>query len=412
MEFPKILLLSKKALNERPLYDWLEESSKSVILVTTEDAFKGLPNTVKTKFLATEIVDDYYSWEVELLAESLCRMHNIEYIVSSSEDDTIRAARIREHMGMSGQSMNSAMAYRDKLIMKQICSEAKINVPKFAPVDSLADLLSFVEKQRFPVVVKPRLSAGSVGVHILNNMCDLKKFIATGVLSVVPDSSGIWLVEEYIQAEFYHVDGLMEKGKILHCWPSQYSSGNLESARNSSPIYTMLIDEVDPAYTQLRTLAEQVIDAFPETSFPTSFHLEAWITDKGTIFCEVASRTSGGTVAQDYFEAFGIHLSKENIRGQARRTLTIIEQPDKPKHYVGSIMIPPANGKLIPPESNCPIPEAVVTYAFDKEESYSGVENAGESVVTITVSAQNACEVKKKLQESVAWWKGEARWII
>lgn len=412
MNFQRVLILSRKPLNERRLYEWLEESSKSVVLITTHDALLESPIIPNKEFLATGVVEDYYSWSVELVAESHGHLHNIDLIASSSEDDVLRAARVRERLGLPGQSISSAVAFRDKLIMKQYCSTAGVSVPRFAAIDSAINLLTFAEEQGFPIVVKPRYGAGSDGVQILTNMNELKIFAASGVLSAVPDTSGRWMAETYVQGEFYHIDGVMEAGKILHCWPSHYSSGNLETAKNSTLLWSIMVGADDPIHSKLNTFAQQVITTLPATLFPTSFHLEAWITNDGPIFCEVASRTGGGPIARSYFEAFGIHLSKESLRGQAGRSLELTAQPSSPKRYTGWLLVPPGHGRFVPPSRNCPVPESTITYNLEPGTYCSGAQNLGDSAATVIVAAESAQEVMNRVQDVLKWWQSESRWVV
>lgn len=84
-----------------------------------------------------------------------------------AEEDLIRAARIRQSLGISfGQNEESALLYRsvitflkhfrplrDKIKMKNKLMEAGIKVPQCAPVESASDVVSFCEKHGFDVQI-------------------------------------------------------------------------------------------------------------------------------------------------------------------------------------------------------------------------------------------------------------------
>ena len=79
-------------------------------------------------------------------------------VVVLSENDLIRGARIRKLLGIqTGQTVENALRYRDKVLMKDILREGWVAVPECSPVESAADLITFTRLHGFPVVVKPRL---------------------------------------------------------------------------------------------------------------------------------------------------------------------------------------------------------------------------------------------------------------
>ncbi|MFJ7730732.1 hypothetical protein ACIQXF_02435 [Lysinibacillus sp. NPDC097231] len=136
------------------------------------------------------------------------------------------------------------------------------------------------------------------------------------------------------------------------------------------------------------------------------------MTNDGPIFCEVASRTGGGPIAHCYFEAFGIHLSKENIRGQAGRSLELTVQPSRPKRYIGWLLVPPGHGRFVPPSGSCPVPGVTITYDLEAGTNCSGARHLGDSAATVIVSAESAQEVTRRVQDALEWWEGESQWVI
>jgi phosphoribosylaminoimidazole carboxylase (NCAIR synthetase) len=46
----------------------------------------------------------------------------------------------------TGQTIESALRYRDKVIMKEVLLEAGIRVPVFSAVESAQDIIEFYEK--------------------------------------------------------------------------------------------------------------------------------------------------------------------------------------------------------------------------------------------------------------------------
>jgi len=60
---------------------------------------------------------------VEYLALKLFDVYHFTHVIYQAEQDIIRAARIREELGLPGQSVVSANCFRDKCVMKQMLNE-------------------------------------------------------------------------------------------------------------------------------------------------------------------------------------------------------------------------------------------------------------------------------------------------
>jgi len=111
--------------------------------------------------------DDNALVEAEIFA--LHAATPIANIVSVGEAAILRAARLREALGVPVQSVASALAYRDKVDMKQRVARAGVRVPRYRAVDAPSDLLAFVRDVGYPVVLKPRSGAGGVDTVVLRD---------------------------------------------------------------------------------------------------------------------------------------------------------------------------------------------------------------------------------------------------
>ncbi len=405
-----ILLLSRKALRDRPLWDWLDDTATRVVLVTTPAAVADVPDAA-ARFRECVLVDDYQSWWTEWTAERSAARHDVGLVASSSEDDVLRAARLRERLGLPGQSVASALALRDKYVMKRQARASGLAVPEFAAVDAPGDLLDFVATHGYPVVVKPRRGAASVGVRRLRDGADLDVFLRGGDLPAAPERRDEWLVETYVDATMYHVDGVMAGGVLLHSWPSRYGSGNAEALWSAAVITSTLLAPDDPVTPVLQQFAARVARALPAGPMPTSFHLEAWVDADGPpILCEIASRTGGGPIAATYRAAFGPHLSRESLRGQAGQSLRLTRQPDGPDRIRGWAVFPPGHGSFAPPRTPCPVPDVDLVLELPAGASAAGPTYAGEPAATATFSAPDARAAADRRDELLAWWHDEVAW--
>lgn len=406
---PKVLLLSRQPLAKRPLQDWLDDTS-SVVLFTTPKAVAGSEAELAEHFPRHRLVEDYHGWSALRAAESAARAHGVDLVASTSEHDVLRAARLRERLGLPGQGVASALAHRDKVVMKRFAVEAGVPVPAFAAIDDPLDLLDFVDAQGFPVVVKPRDGAGASGVSVLSSMGDLDEFL--GRHGDVPHLPGQWMAESFVRGDFFHVDGVMVDGRIVHGWPSQYNGGVAERVRDSTCLSSVLLAPEDPRNTLLMGLTADVIAALPRCEEPLVFHLEAWIRADGEpVFCEIASRSGGALVAETYERAFGVHLAKEGLRVQCGDDLTLTEQPAAPRSAYGWILVPPGHGKLVGPAEPCPIPGVEIVTQLAAGTERDGLAHATDAAVGATVFGDTPDQVDKRMTQLVDWWRLNTSWV-
>jgi biotin carboxylase len=407
----KILLLSRQPLATRPVHRWLDNAAGSVILLTTADALVGAERVAKEQFLDFHLVDEYFASDTEQAAAAIARQHVVGLIASTSEDDVLRAARLRGRLGLFGQSVDSATAYRDKLVMKGLVAGAGLAVPTFAALERPADLSTFVQVVGLPVVVKPRLGSGSVGVTIVRTPDQLAELLRDGRWND-PTSAGSWMVERFVDAPFFHVDGVMAAGRVIHCWPGRYSGGNEEAFRANDMLSSRLLDPADPQRRILQEFAGAVVRTLPPTPTPSSFHLEAWLPASGRpVLCEIACRTGGGPIAPTYERAFGVEPTRESLRGQCGQDLTLDHQPDAPRAHLGWVMFPPGQGRFAPPTDPCPVPGVDITLRMAAGASAEGMHDAGHSAAFAIVEGTSAAQVNRRIAELRHWWRNGCRWL-
>ncbi|GFN09855.1 hypothetical protein Smic_84110 [Streptomyces microflavus] len=339
---PTVLLLSRQPLTARPLQQWLDHPQDAV-LITTPKAVDGAEEVLAASFPRHRLVDDYHGWATEELAEAAARAYGVSLVASTSESDVLRAARLRARLGLPGQDVASAIAYRDKVVMKECAQAAGVRVPAFAAVDSPQDLLDFVDTNGLPVVVKPRAGAGAEGVAFLREPADITDFFARERGSAVPYLPGQWMVESLAHGDFHHVDGIMQDGRVVHSWPARYTGGLAERVRENLHTGSILLAPDEATTHTLQRMTADVIAALPPAPHPLAFHLEAWVGPDGIpVLCEIASRAGGSLIGDQYIRAFGVHLAREGLRAQCGLPLTLTTQPAAPSRSVGHVLLPPA----------------------------------------------------------------------
>ena len=110
------------------------------------------------------------SGKFELEVCDLFKKKPFKRIIIYHEYDLLRAAKLRDFFGLEGQNYASALAFRDKVLMKETLANAGIKVPSFMKVGSPIDVLEFIYKHGFPVVIKPIFGTGAKEHSLLKTM--------------------------------------------------------------------------------------------------------------------------------------------------------------------------------------------------------------------------------------------------
>ncbi|MEI6882491.1 MAG: ATP-grasp domain-containing protein [Bacteroidota bacterium] len=313
---------------------------KSTALIHTEKI---------AKYGRVIVVDDYYnSGEVTLAAIKCFKDTPYTALIALSESDILRAGAIRDYLHIKCQSLKSAKAFRDKILMKNILESNGIKTAPFKLLKNEIDLIYFIQDKGYPVIVKPRKAYGAVETYVLKNKNDLEKLLKTkGVFDEFQSEK--YLVESFISGSMYHIDGLVYDNEIVFICPNEYTSTCLEMDKKES-LYrkgysaSYILPQDSSVAKELIFLTKRVLDALP-TPKSTAFFLEVFRKENGElIVCEIASRVGGHPNPHVLWNAFAIDLKEEFIRVQAGFSPSF-SWKEKPK-YLGSIALGTTKGKF------------------------------------------------------------------
>ncbi|MFJ2826912.1 acetyl-CoA carboxylase biotin carboxylase subunit family protein [Streptomyces sp. NPDC087263] len=334
---------------------------------------------------------------VEKTALRLAREFAVEAVFARAEADIIRAAQLRD---LPGQRTHSAVAFRDKIVMKDHLVGGPVDIPAYQRIDSAYTALAFIAEHGYPVVIKPVSESGSLGAAVIRDEPDLDAYLA----GPWPGTSEI---EVFVPGQMYHVDGLVAGGEVVFAHPFRYLNDCL-SFRDNDWVATLPLTAQEPAYDRLVKAAHAILAELP-TPEHTAFHAEFWITpDDRTVFCEVASRTGGGMISAMVRHAFGIDLDKEWLYAECGLPSTLPAPSYRP---AGALCIPPQHGVLEHlPAGNEPqcVREVMVTGSPGQE--FRGGVKSGLFLAGYIVDGDTEQEVAARLEHVAEWFSGEARW--
>ncbi|GGU65448.1 ATP-grasp domain-containing protein [Streptomyces lavendofoliae] len=391
-----VLVFAKTPYSKTPYDQWLAGTGiEPVILTTTEFApgYAHLP--------LVHAFDDYDTNQlVEKTALRLAREHVVEAVFARAEADVVRAAQLRQLLGLPGQHTASALAFRDKVVMKDHLAGGAVEVPEYRLLDSAYTAVEFVAEHGYPVVIKPVSESGSLGARVIRDEGDLDAYLAR-------PWRGTSQIETFVEGRMYHVDGLVVDGEVVFVHPFQYVNDCL-SFRDDDWVGCLPLSPRDASYDRLVKAVGSVLDELP-TPPHTAFHAELWITpDDRIVFCEIASRTGGGMISAMVRHAFGIDLDKEWLYAECGLPSTLGEPGYRP---AGCLNIPPSTGVLEHlPTGGEPDCVREVSYTGRIGQEFHGGVKSGLYLAGYVVDGDTEDEVAANMQAVAAWYAAEVRW--
>jgi hypothetical protein len=320
-------------------------------------------------------------------------------IVAHGEYDLIRAARLRARLGLPGQSVASAVAYRDKVRMKQLVRVQGVRTANFRVVESALDLKEAARIWGYPIVIKPIDGGGSRNVTVVRGPSALDALLAAGC----PSNA---MVEQFVPGDMYHVDGLARAGEIVFSCVSRYLNGCL-SFQEGLSLGSTLIDPSSELSDRMKAELARAVHALPILPVLT-FHAEFFLTpDNEIVFCEVAARTGGGRIVESVERAYGVNLNRTWVRWQCGLPEELRPHPFKPSGWL--LVSSPTNGRLVS------IPDRI---PFDWTVQYWPTKKPGDTIsralstsnvdglATMVVRGADPAMVEQRIRELDDWFLG------
>lgn len=391
-------------LNRLPAFltnypEWLKDLEEEVILFTHnkyKENYKGITYI--------EGFDNYLDNPlIELRAVELYNEKKFHTIIALDEVDIIRAARIREHLNLKGQRLENAYFYRNKLIMKQLLT-GKVSVPNYNHINSSLDIIEFIEKNDYPIVIKPIDGMGGINTFIIKSSNDLHY-----ILQEKNICNGDYMIESYVEGDMYSIDGLLVKGNLEFCSVTQYHNSVLVYKENVGHSIEILSPN-DDMYIKLSKFILKVLEASKNPDLMV-FHCEVFVNQKGEItFCEIASRLGGARIPELINQSYGINLEEVYCRLSCN---LYVDFPlnNQLKKYTGVYLVPKHIGKLVATIESFPFDwvteyQPYIKTGFISEASISSSDIFG-TVVFIAENKEQLAErleiIKEFTQKNIVW---------
>lgn len=331
------------------------------------------------------------------------KQFNLVGIFARAESDIIRVSELRKALNLPGQTIESALAYRNKVIMKNHLKNSNIILPKYCQIESVDTVRNFVKVNGYPVVIKPLSESGSSGVVIINNENMMNDYLNKTPLKEME-------IEEFIEGKMFHVDGLVLDGEIVFIQPYKYINSCL-AYRENNHIGGCTVSPSEKIYKDLVDTAKNIINTLPSPK-NMAFHTEIWQKNNGElVFCEIASRTGGATVSLSIEYSFNFNIDKIWFLAECNLISTFNEaMAYKPS---GWLAIPPLNGLLTHmPSNNEPNCVKISHYCGKAGERYYGGIKSGLFLAGYAIGGDTEKIIVQNISHTADWFSKESKWDL
>ncbi len=310
----KILILHRIPYHKIDYHRGIDHERHEVIYLGIESALATIPDDLRCERwlrlgeAATELE------AIEILKQ---KQVHVDRVISLSEYELMSAAIVRQAFDIPGASIEQTNLVRNKLVMKEAVEQAGLRVPKNMSLRAYQQQGS--ANWQGKTVLKPVDGASSENVLIFASLTEMDAALqqqTTGVTALDNGDWDDWDVEEFVEGDIIHIDGLTFDGELQLVVASKYIGTCLGFA-DGEPLGSVQID-TDACLRRwtAEILAAVQIDA-------GSFHLEAIQHGDELVFLEVANRVGGADVVDAVEQASGVHLPSAELQAYLGETPAI-----------------------------------------------------------------------------------------
>ena len=284
-----VLITKEKMLSE----DWPRESLDDLIAV---------PNDAGPALF------------IDLLA-FLARDRRIDRVVALEEFDVVTAALMREHLCLSGLSSSSAKVFRDKLSMGVYSERAGIKVPEFVQLLNHDEVKDYMERVPGPWVIKPRSDVSAIGIKKVDQSDEVWRAVEEmNTRDYLRERASYYVLARFIPGEVFHVDSLVNDGKVVFMGANQYGRPPMQVAHQGGSYISRTVARGSADERALFQVNKKLIKALGLERGATHAEFIKSDSDGQFYFLEIAARVGGAYIAEVLEAASGVNLWREWAR--------------------------------------------------------------------------------------------------
>lgn len=319
-------------------YEECRERGWRVTLVTNDallDEAWAWSSLSQIKAVAANAAPEEYVRAVTNIAGK----EKIDRIVGIDEFDVLTAAKAREHLQIEGLSGSYLLSFRDKLRMRNAACEADLPCPEYTSVFNAADVNDFLERVPAPWVVKPRTEVNAHGIRKCQTPDEVWQMLnELDGRETWRDHPSQFLLEQFIEGNVYHVDSVVENGRIAAVGVSGYGKPPFAVSHQGGVFTTSILPYESEERRELEKLNKQLLKAFGyERGIAHAEFLRSNETGKFYLL-EVAARVGGAYIADVLERASGFNLWREWAKLETATAENPYQAPQTRRDYAGIVL--------------------------------------------------------------------------
>lgn len=236
----------------------------------------------------------------------LARIEQIDRLVPLDDFDLEMAASLREHLRLPGMGETTTRYFRDKLAMRIQAREKGLDIPQFEHVLNHARVREFLQRIPAPWVLKPRLSAGAIGIKLVQ---DVRQFWE--LADALGDEQSYYLVEQYLPGRVFHVDSIVYEREIRFAIASGYGAPPLDVSHQGGVFTTQILERGTPFAQKLLAANQTVLQAMGLLRGVSHTEFILGRDDGKIYFLETSARVGGAHIAELIEAATGLNMWAE-----------------------------------------------------------------------------------------------------
>ena len=260
----------------------------------------------------------------------------INKIVGIDEFDVLTAAKVREHLQIEGMSGSFALRFRDKLRMRRMAHAAGLPCPRFTSTFNAREINDFLEQVPAPWIIKPRTEVNAFGIRKCETRDEVWQTLSHfDARNTWRDHPSQFLIEKFIEGRVFHVDSIIENGKVPASGVSRYGETPLKVSHGGGVFTTSILPYKSKERKELEKLNKKLLKAFGyERGVAHAEFLQCGETGKFYLL-EVAARVGGAYIADVLEYACGFNLWREWAKLETADEINPYKLPKCRQDYAG-----------------------------------------------------------------------------
>ena len=261
------------------------------------------------------------------LVAFLSRERKPDRVIALEEFDVMTAGLIREHFCLPGMNSSTARTFRDKLRMAEAAKAAGVELPDFVPLIYPADIAEFVQRVPPPWILKPRSDVSAIGIRKVEQAEDVWRIVdELNQRDSLRERASYYLLARFIQGEVFHVDSIVNNGRVAFAGANRYGRPPLEVAHLGGAYISRTIAHGTADEKKLFDINRKLIKGLGLERGAAHAEFIKSDADGQFYFLEIAARVGGAYIAEVLEAASGLNLWREwakievaDAAGQGRR---------------------------------------------------------------------------------------------